>query len=156
MEQKKNKINTYYKNRQWTSVFLVKKLINLYIQNGKKNQANKIVLEALEKINKKTKKDSFLILSKAVFNLKNSFELKKIKKGAVMFEIPFPVKDKRKQILKALRLLAKVSRTKEKNLSDSLADNIIQASLKKGICFENKIDFLKKVHSNRVYLHWRW
>lgn len=59
MEQKKNKINTYYKNRQWTSVFLVKKLINLYIQNGKKNQANKIVLEALEKINKKNKKGFF-------------------------------------------------------------------------------------------------
>ena len=41
MEQKKNKIDMYYKNRRWTSVFLVKKLINLYIQNGKKNQANK-------------------------------------------------------------------------------------------------------------------
>ena len=156
MEQKKNNINIYYKNRQWSSAFLVQKLINLYIKNGKKNQANKIVFKALQKINLKTKKDSFLILTKAIFNLKNSFELKKIKKGAVVFEIPFPIKNKKKQIFKALHLLVRASKIKEKNLSDSLADSIIEASQKKGVCFQNKVDFLKKVHSNRVYLHWRW
>lgn len=91
-----------------------------------------------------------------MFNLKNSFELKKIKKGAVVFEIPFPIKNKKKQIFKALHLLVRASKIKEKNLSDSLADSIIEASQKKGVCFQNKVDFLKKVHSNRVYLHWRW
>lgn len=124
----------------------------MFIFNGKTIHAYRIVFNALKIIQQKTKKDPVLVLTKALFNLKNSFELKKVRKGAVTFEVPFPVHSKRKQILTALRLIRLSLKGTKKDVSESLANTIIESYEKKGVCFEKKIQTLKRLYSNRVYM----
>lgn len=154
----KRKNNHFYKYREWSSLYIIQKLINFYIFNGKKTKANRIVFKALYEIEKKTKKDPLFVLTKAIFNLKTVFELKKIRKGAVTFEVPFPVYSKKKQIMIALRwIILSVKEDKNKmTIASSLAKNLIESSEKRGKCIEKKAKFLKQVHMNRVYMFWRW
>ena len=92
----KEKNNNFYKYREWSSLYIIQKLINFYIFSGKKTKANRIIFRALHEIEKKTKKDPLIVVTKAIFNLKTAFELKRIRKGAVTFEVPFPIYSKKK------------------------------------------------------------
>ena len=154
----KEKNNNFYKYREWSSLYIIQKHINFYIFSGKKTKANRIIFRALHEIEKKTKKDPLIVVTKAIFNLKTAFELKRIRKGAVTFEVPFPIYSKKKQIMAALRwVVLSVKEDKNKTaISSSLAKNLIEASEHRGKCIEKKTKFLKQVHMNRVYMFWRW
>lgn len=105
---------------------LVTKLINNIMYDGKKGVAQKIVYDAFEIINQKVG-DPLENFQKALENIMPVLEVKARRVGGSTYQVPIEVRPERRQTL-GLRWLTVYSRARsEKNMSERLAGEIIDA-----------------------------
>ena len=62
--------------------------------DGKKNVAEKIIYEAIEKIKKKSKDEPIKIFNEAINNIKPSVEVRSRRVGGATYQVPVEVKIK--------------------------------------------------------------
>nr|NP_066327.1 ribosomal protein S7 [Malawimonas jakobiformis]AAG13694.1 ribosomal protein S7 [Malawimonas jakobiformis] len=135
---------------------IISKLINVLMKKGNKSKIEKIVYKSLELIKKNTKKTPLTIIKKAISNIKPSVELKSIKIAAKSYQIPFEISLKRQQNLAIRWLVESVNNRSEKELTNRLYLEILNAYQQKGNAFKKKDDIHHKAESNRSFIHYRW
>ena len=74
---------------------IIPKLINSIMYDGKKNVAEKIVYDAIEKIKKKSKEEPINIFNEAINNIKPTVEVRSRRVGGATYQVPVEVKSKR-------------------------------------------------------------
>lgn len=128
----------------------IEKFINIMMISGKKTISRNIVYKALNYIKQFYKKDPVEVLSLAFDNVAPLICLKTFKFGKFQnnyFEIN---KKKRKSL--SMRWIKKYSRIrKEKNMYIRLANELIDASKKRGESFKKKESIHKIFDSKRNY-----
>ena len=135
---------------------IIPKLINSIMYDGKKNVAEKIVYDAIEKIKKKSKEEPINIFNEAINNIKPTVEVRSRRVGGATYQVPVEVKSKRSQAL-ALRWLIDASRKrKDKKMSDKIFNQIYDAYQNKGSPIKKKEDTHKMAESNKAFAHFRW
>ena len=145
----------FYPDPQYGSVVLAK-FINFIMYDGKKNTAERIIYDALEKIKDKTKEDPIKIFNNAIGNIRPNLEVRSRRVGGATYQVPQEVKTKRSQTL-ALRWLLEASRKrKNKTMSDKLFNELMDASQKKGAAIKKREDTHKMAESNKAFAHFRW
>ena len=134
---------------------LVTKLINNIMYDGKKGVAQKIVYDAFEIINQKVG-DPLENFQKALENIMPVLEVKARRVGGSTYQVPIEVRPERRQTL-GLRWLTVYSRARsEKNMSERLAGEIIDAVNGLGSAVKKREDTHKMAEANKAFAHFRW
>ena len=134
---------------------LVTRLINSVMYDGKKGVAQKIVYDAFEIINQKVG-DPLENFQKALENIMPVLEVKARRVGGSTYQVPIEVRPERRQTL-GLRWLTVYSRTRsEKNMSERLAGEIIDAVNGLGSAVKKREDTHKMAEANKAFAHYRY
>jgi len=135
---------------------LVAKMINRIMQEGKKAIATRIVYNALEILEEKTKKPSLEALDVAVSNAGPNMELKSRRIGGANYQVPIEVKPDRKNAL-ALRWMIEAARSvKGKPMEQKLAEELVNAFNNTGGAVKKKLDTHRMADANKAFAHFAW
>ena len=124
--------------------------------DGKKTIAEKIVYDALNKLQSKAKEEPMKIFNTAINNIKPTIEVRSRRVGGATYQVPVEVRQKRSQAL-ALRWLIEASKKrKNKIMSDKISLELYDAYQGKGSAIKKKEDTHRMAESNKAFAHFRW
>ena len=135
---------------------LISKLMNSIMYDGKKTIAEKIVYDAIDKLQSKSKEEPIKIFNTAINNIKPTIEVRSRRVGGATYQVPIEVRQKRSQAL-AIRWLIKASKKrKDKIMSDKLCFELFDAYQGRGSAIKKKEDTHRMAESNKAFAHFRW
>jgi small subunit ribosomal protein S7 len=138
------------------SSLLVTQIQNRLLVRGKRGHAERIVYDALSKVEERTGKDPLQILKKAVDNIKPLLEVRSRRVGGSTYQVPVEVRSPRGSTL-AIRWLVTFSRRRrERSMADRLAAEILDASGGAGGAVKRREDMHKMAEANKAFAHYRW
>jgi small subunit ribosomal protein S7 len=134
----------------------VSKFINTLMYEGKKSVAQKVVYDAFDIIEEKTKKPGLEVFKLAVTNTQPLIEVKSRRVGGATYQVPTEVRPERRAAL-AMRWLKIYARQRgEKSASQKLAAELIAASNDEGSSVKKKEDTHKMAEANKAFAHFKW
>jgi small subunit ribosomal protein S7 len=125
------------------------------MKKGGKPIAEFLVTRLVKILRKKYKVSPDLVLSEAVNNVKPLIGFRNVKLRGSSYKIPFFLK-KEDQIKTALNWIVSSARKSKIDLSQSLAKELIQASLNQGDLIKKRNETHKLGNQNKVFAHYRW
>lgn len=138
--------------------YLVTKLINRAMRDGKKAASQKQVYQALTII-KNGGEDPIKVFSAAIENIKPAMEVRARRVGGAAYQVPMTVRGERRDSL-AIRWLVAGSRARSnsefKTFADKLAAEIMDAAKGEGASVKKKIEVEKIAEANKAFSHFRW
>lgn len=115
--------------------------------------AQKIAYDSFDIISTKTKQDALEIFEQAIKNVSPSLEVRGRRIGGANYQIPFPVRPERKFALACRWIIEAAKKRKGKNMSDKLAQEIMDAAQGIGEAHKKKEDVHKMAEANRAFAH---
>lgn len=157
----KKKINPdpIYRNK------IIAKLINQVMVHGKKSISEKIVYSVLDKISKKSKHKSEVILEKALDNVKPLVEVKSRRVGGSTYQVPIEVHENRAITLGIRWIVNFAKKRKDISMINKLSAEILEAADEdntgifgkgKGGAVKKREDIHKMAEANKAFSHYRW
>ena len=135
---------------------VVTKLINQIMYDGKRGCAQAVCYEAFEQVAQKTGQEAMEVFNQAIANIMPSLEVKARRVGGTTYQVPIEIRPERRQTL-ALRWLVMFARKRgERNMSDKLAGEIMDAANNLGSAVKKREDTHKMAESNKAFAHFRW
>ena len=135
---------------------LVEKFVNSMMWDGKKQVAQGIFYEAMEKVREKAGDDPLKVFKKAVENAKPLLEVKTRRVGGANYQVPIEVPQNRRTSL-ALRWIIGNARTRpEKGMADKLANELNEAANLRGGAIKKRDDVHRMAEANKAFAHYRW
>ena len=135
---------------------LVLKLVNSIMYDGKKTIAEKIIYDALDKLQTKLKEEPIKIFNTAINNIKPTIEVRSRRVGGATYQVPVEVKQKRSQDLAIRWLIAASRKRKDRIMSDKICFELFDAYQGKGSAIKKKEDTHRMAESNKAFAHFRW
>jgi small subunit ribosomal protein S7 len=135
---------------------LVSQVINKVLWKGKKEQARRIVYEALEMVEKRSGQDPLTVLKKAIDNLRPAVEVRSRRVGGSAYQVPVEVRPRRGGTLAVRWLVDFARKRREHTMAERLANEILDASTRQGAAFKRREDIHKMAESNKAFAHYRW
>ena len=127
---------------------LVTKLINNVMYDGKKGVAQTIVYDAFKIVEEK--------LGQALGNIMPVLEVKARRVGGSTYQVPMEVRADRRQTLGLRWLIAFARKRGEKNMSEKLAGEIMDAKASAGGAFKKKEETHRMAEANKAFAHYRY
>lgn len=140
-------------DRTYNSV-MVQKVINRVMQDGKKQLAEKIVYQGMEKAAKKLKVDNPLnVFEQALKNVQPHVETRSRRVGGANYQIPFEVKGQRQNHLTIMWFVTAARSRKGMPMADRLAAELMEAYNNQGSAVKKREDTHKMAEANRAFAH---
>jgi len=134
----------------------VQVLINHVLMKGKKSTAARIVYDALDMIEDKTKKDPVEVLETAFKNVGPVMEVRPRRVGGATYQVPMEVEQNRKLTL-AIRWILGATRSRAgKSFAEKLSAEIMEAANNTGSAIKKKEETHKMAEANRAFSHFRF
>ena len=135
---------------------LVEKFVNSMMWDGKKNTAQGIFYEAMDKLKERTSDDPLKAFKKAVENAKPLLEVKTRRVGGANYQVPVEVSQNRRVSL-AIRWILQNARSRpDKGMPDKLANELTDAANMRGGAIKKKDDVHRMAEANKAFAHYRW
>jgi small subunit ribosomal protein S7 len=135
---------------------LVTQLVNKVLKDGKKSTSEGVVYGALERIRDRTGRDPVAVMEEAVRNVTPALEVKSRRVGGATYQVPIEVPARRGRTL-AIRWLVRYARERrEKQMSERLANELLDALGSQGGAFKRKDDLYRMAQANKAFAHYRW
>jgi small subunit ribosomal protein S7 len=138
--------------------FEVAKLINYLTVDGKRNVAQKIVYNVMEKI-KKESKDPLEVLNQATSNVAPNFEVRPRRLGGASYLVPREVRRERK-IFFGLNWIIEAAKTRSNKeyhtFEDKLFAELKDAVQNQGSAVAKKTQTEKLAEANKAFAHLKW
>lgn len=135
---------------------VVTKLINQVMYDGKKGTAQRVCYEAFEIVENKTGRKAIEVFEQAINNIMPVLEVKARRVGGSTYQVPIEVRPVRRQTL-GIRWLVSFARARnERNMSQKLAGEIMDAANNAGNAVKRKEDTHRMAEANRAFAHYRW
>ncbi|WP_456391855.1 30S ribosomal protein S7 [Nitratifractor sp.] len=132
------------------------KFINAVMLDGKKSIAQKIMYQALERIESKTGEKGIEVFNKAMENVRPVMEVKSRRVGGATYQVPVEVRPVRQQSL-AIRWIVEAARKRnERTMVERISNELMDAATEKGAAFKKKEDTYKMAEANKAFAHYRW
>ncbi|HEV2422519.1 MAG TPA: 30S ribosomal protein S7 [Candidatus Acidoferrales bacterium] len=135
---------------------LVQKFISSMMYDGKRATAQRIFYDAMENVAQKTNSDALAVFKKAVENVKPVLEVKTRRVGGANYQVPVEVNPFRRQSLAIHWLILYARQRSGKNMTDKLADELMDAANSKGGAVKKKEDVHRMAEANKAFAHYRW
>ena len=138
--------------------FEIAKLINYLTVDGKRNIAQKIVYNVMEKI-KKESKDPLEVLNQAMSNVAPNFEVRPRRLGGASYLVPREVRRERRIFL-GLNWIIEAAKTRSNKeyhtFEDKLFAEIKDAIQNQGPAVAKKAQTEKLAEANKAFAHLKW
>jgi len=126
------------------------------MQRGKKSVAVRLVYDALDIIEERTKKSPLEVFEQAVKNATPLLEVRPRRVGGATYQIPMEVRPERRLSL-AFRWLVQNARQRPgKSMAEKLAGELMDAAAGQGASIKKKDDTHRMAEANRAFAHYRW
>jgi len=135
---------------------LVTQMVNKVLKDGKKSTSEGVVYGALERIRDRTGRDPVAVMEEAVRNVTPALEVKSRRVGGATYQVPIEVPPRRGRTL-AIRWIVRFARERrEKQMSERLANELLDALGSQGGAFKRKDDLYRMAQANKAFAHYRW
>ena len=134
----------------------VAKFINRVMKQGKKSVAARIVYDALDIIQARTKRPPLEVMEDAVRNVSPVLEVKPRRVGGSTYQIPVEVPPNRRLTLAMRWLLAAARSRPGKSMAEKLANELMDAARETGSAVKKREDTYRMAEANRAFAHYRW
>jgi small subunit ribosomal protein S7 len=135
---------------------LVSQFINRVMKGGKRSVATRLVYDAMDIMEARTKRSGLEVFEKAIQNAMPVIEVKPRRVGGSTYQIPVEVSSHRRLSLAMRWLLAASKARPGKSMTDKLAAEFTDASQGVGATIKKKEDTHKMAEANRAFSHYRW
>jgi len=136
-------------------VVLTKFMNNLMV-DGKKSVAERIVYNAMDRVEGKIKRSPVEVFHEALDNIKPSVEVRSRRVGGATYQVPVEVRAARRTTL-AMRWVIDASRSRgEKSMALRLAGELMDAAEKRGSAVKKKDDVHRMAEANKAFSHFRF
>lgn len=140
-------------DRVYNSV-MVQKLINRVMLNGKKQVAERLVYNGMQKAADKLKvQNPVEVFDQAIKNVQPHMETRSRRVGGANYQIPFEVKGQRQTHLTLMWFVAAARGRKGMSMEDRLALELVDAYNNTGTAVKKKEDTHKMAEANRAFAH---
>jgi small subunit ribosomal protein S7 len=135
---------------------LVANFINRLMMQGKKNLAERIIYDALQIIQERTKANPLTTLEQAIKNASPLLEVKPRRVGGATYQVPVEVRADRSLAL-GQRWLSSSARARQgTSMAEKLAAEVLDAAQGQGVTIKKREDTHKMAEANRAFVHYRW
>ncbi len=149
----KSLIREVQPDRLYNSV-QVTKLINRVMLNGKKQRAEQLVYDGLQRAADKLKVQNPLeVLEQALNNIQPHLETRSRRVGGANYQIPFEVKGQRQQHLTIMWFVEAARARKGMSMADRIALELIDAYNSAGAAVKKREDTHRMAEANRAFAH---
>ncbi len=140
-------------DRLYDSV-MVQRVINRVMQDGKKQTAERLVYDGMQKAADKLKvKNPVEVFDKALANIRPNVETRSRRVGGANYQIPFEVKGQRQSHLTIMWFVEAARSRKGIGMSDRIALELIDAYNETGSAVKKREDVHKMADANRAFAH---
>lgn len=155
MPRKKTKslVRDIQPDRLYNSV-MVQRLINRVMLNGKKQVAERLVYNGLQKAADKVQvKNPVEVFDQAIKNIQPHIETRSRRVGGANYQIPFEVKGQRQSHLTLMWFVVAARSRSGMSMEDRLALEFIDAYNNTGNAVKKREDVHKMAEANRAFAH---
>jgi len=132
----------------------VTRIINRVMRDGKKQVAERLVYNGMQKAADKLKVENPLeVFEQALNNIRPHMETRSRRVGGANYQIPFEVKGQRQQHLTTMWFVAAARSRKGISMADRLALELVEAYNNQGAAVKKKEDTHKMAEANRAFAH---
>jgi len=136
---------------------LASKFINCLMHDGKKQVAQRVFYDALDRISKKIKDvPPIEVFEQAIENVKPDIEVRSRRVGGANYQVPMPVNAKRRQSLAIRWVLAAARNKKGRPMAIRLADELVAAYNKEGDAMTTRLNVHRMAEANKAFAHFAW
>lgn len=133
----------------------VQSFINRVMKNGKKSVAARIVYDAFDLIEERTKKNPLEVFEQAFKNVSPVMEVKPRRVGGATYQVPMEVSPHRRFAL-ATRWIMQASDSRSgKSFAEKLAGELMDAANNTGSAIRKREETHKMAEANRAFSHYR-
>jgi len=133
----------------------VQAFINSVMRNGKKSLAARLVYDALDLIEERTKRSGLEVFEAAIKNVSPVMEVKPRRVGGATYQIPMEVPGYRRFALATRWILQAAHARSGKSFSEKLAGELIDAANNTGSAIRKRDETHKMAEANRAFSHYR-
>ncbi len=141
----------------------VTRFIGRLMMSGKRSTAERIVYDAINIIEERTKnttderlkRPAIEIFELAVRNAMPTVEVKPRRVGGATYQVPIDIRADRRNALAMRWLIASARARKGKPMADRLAAELMDAATLQGTTIRKKDETHKMAESNRAFAHYR-
>ncbi|HYM14607.1 MAG TPA: 30S ribosomal protein S7 [Dehalococcoidia bacterium] len=130
--------------------------VNKLMERGKKSTAERIMYDALSRVEAQTRKNPMDTFEIAIRNATPTIEVKPRRVGGATYQVPVDIRAERRMAL-AIRWLLRSARARGgKSMADRLASELMDAATNQGATIKRKEDTHRMAEANRAFVHYRW
>ncbi len=149
----KSLVRTPPPDRLYNSV-MVQRLINRVMLNGKKQLAEKLVYNGMQKAADNLKvKNPLEVFDQAMNNIRPVMETRSRRVGGANYQIPFEVKGQRQNHLTMMWFVQASRARKGMSMVDRIAQELVDAYNNTGSAVKKREDTHKMAEANRAFAH---
>ena len=135
---------------------VLSKFMNNLMIDGKKSVAESIVYGALERMEKRLKREPVQAFHEALDNVKPSVEVRSRRVGGATYQVPVEVRAERREALAIRWLIIAARKRNETTMVDRLSGELLDAANNRGSAVKKREDTHKMADANRAFSHYRW
>jgi len=132
------------------------KFMNNLMIDGKKSVAERIVYNALDRIEARAKRQPVEVFHEALDNVKPSVEVRSRRVGGATYQVPVEVRPSRREALAIRWLITAAKNRNENTMEERLAGELLDAMNSRGSAVKKREDTHKMADANKAFSHYRW
>ena len=135
---------------------VLSKFMNNLMIDGKKSVAESIVYGALERMEKRLKREPVQAFHEALDNVKPSVEVRSRRVGGATYQVPVEVRIERREALAIRWVITAARKRNEHTMEERLAAELSDAVNNRGTAVKKREDTHKMADANKAFSHYRW
>lgn len=135
---------------------LLARFMNRLLMCGKKSKAEKIMYEALEFMEDRTKRPGIEVFEQAIKNVMPMVEIKPRRVGGATYQVPIEVGADRRVALALRWVIGYARRRSGKTMVEKLAGELMDAAAGQGASVKKREDSHRMAEANKAFAHYRY
>ena len=133
----------------------VQAFINYVMKNGKKSLATRLVYNAIDLMEERTKRSGIEVFEEAIKKVTPLMEVRPRRVGGATYQVPLEVSPQRRFALASRWILEAAHARAGRNFSERLAAELMDAVNETGSAIRKRSESHKMAEANRAFSHYR-
>ncbi len=137
---------------------VLSRFINCVMKDGKKSVAQRVVYDAMDEIEKRTKGEptGIEVFEKALENVRPNVEVRSKRVGGANYQVPMPVNRRRQQSLAFRWILDATRGDRGRPMAQRLSRELLDASNGEGRAMNTRDNTHRMADANKAFAHFAW
>ena len=134
----------------------ISKFINNIMREGKKTVAERIMYDALDRVEERTHRNPVDVFELAMRNATPMLEVKPRRVGGSTYQVPVEIRPDRRRALAMRWLISNARKRGGRSMGEKLAAELLDASQGVGETIRQKENTHRMAEANRAFAHYRF